>query len=49
MGGTFVSIKCNSLLNRFAIALKLLDATLVLLAFGDVKIVIAGATLKSNV
>ena len=48
MGGTLVFIKCNSLFNRLAVALKLLDAALVLLAFGDMEIVIAGATQKPN-
>lgn len=49
MGGALVSIRCTSLRDRIAVALKLLDSALVLLSFGEVEIVIVGASVKPNV
>ena len=48
MGGALISIRSQSL-SRFRVCLKLLDAALVLMIFGEVEIVIDGASVKPNV
>lgn len=48
MGGALVFISDNSLLGRVAIGLRLVEAALVLLLFGEVEIVIQRASVKPN-
>jgi hypothetical protein len=48
MGGAIISIRDTSL-SRFRVCLKLLEAALVLIIFGEVEIVLQGATVKPNV
>lgn len=47
MGGALISIKDSSL-SRLKVCWCLIDAALVLLIFGEVEIVIPGASVKSS-